>query len=98
VTRRSRLLPASRERPRGGAAVSGLMPLTKSKEARSLSALLWELGNQRIASCGMAGRYVIRPLKREHDGMARPVAVVSGWITAQMMTVDCGRMDYIGHG
>jgi 3-oxoacyl-[acyl-carrier protein] reductase len=22
----------------------------------------------------------------------------SGWITAQMLTVDGGRMDYIGHG
>jgi 3-oxoacyl-[acyl-carrier protein] reductase len=26
------------------------------------------------------------------------VSPESGWITAQMLTVDSGRMDYIGHG
>jgi 3-oxoacyl-[acyl-carrier protein] reductase len=26
------------------------------------------------------------------------VSPESGWITAQMLTVDGGRMDYIGHG
>jgi NADP-dependent 3-hydroxy acid dehydrogenase YdfG len=31
-------------------------------------------------------------------GGARGIGRASGWITAQMLIVDGGRMDYIGHG
>jgi len=34
----------------------------------------------------------------EHAFAARAASPESGWITAQVLTVDGGRMDYIGHG
>ena len=52
-----------------------------------------EAGFARVAMTGRVG---------EPDDIANAVAFLaapdSGWITAQVLTVDGGRMDYIGHG
>jgi len=56
----------------------------------------WEGTEARLASRAMMGRI------GEPDDIANAVVFLtspeSGWITAQMLTVDGGRMDYIGHG
>jgi NAD(P)-dependent dehydrogenase (short-subunit alcohol dehydrogenase family) len=56
----------------------------------------WQATEQRFAAKTMLGRI------GEPEDVAHAVAFLaapeSGWITAQMLTVDGGRMDYIGHG
>ena len=56
----------------------------------------WQATEQRFAAKAMMGRI------GEPDDIANAIAFLaapeSGWITAQVLTVDGGRMDYIGHG
>jgi 3-oxoacyl-[acyl-carrier protein] reductase len=56
----------------------------------------WQATAQRFAEKTMLGRI------GEPDDIANAIAFLaapqSGWITAQLLTVDGGRMDYIGHG
>jgi 3-oxoacyl-[acyl-carrier protein] reductase len=56
----------------------------------------WEGTEARLASRAMMARI------GEPDDIANALVFLaspeSGWITAQMLTVDGGRMDYIGHG
>ena len=60
------------------------------------SAKDWTGTEQRFAALAMMGRI------GEPEDVAHAVAFLaapeSGWITAQVLTVDGGRMDYIGHG
>jgi 3-oxoacyl-[acyl-carrier protein] reductase len=55
----------------------------------------WEGTEKRFAAKAMMGRI------GEPEDIANAIAFLaspeSGWITAQMLTVDGGRMDYIGH-
>ena len=55
----------------------------------------WDAVAQRIGALAMTGR-VGKP-----EDIANAVAFLaspdSGWITAQLLTVDGGRMDYIAH-
>jgi len=63
---------------------------------RGRGAADWEGLKARIAARAMMGRI------GEPADIANAVVFLaapeSGWITAQMLTVDGGRMDYIGHG
>jgi NAD(P)-dependent dehydrogenase (short-subunit alcohol dehydrogenase family) len=56
----------------------------------------WQATEQRFAEKTMLRRI------GEPDDIANAIAFLaapdSGWITAQLLTVDGGRMDYIGHG
>ena len=56
----------------------------------------WQGTQERLAARAMMGRI------GEPEDIANAVVFLvspeSGWITAQMLTVDGGRMDYIGHG
>ena len=53
----------------------------------------WQATEERFAAKAMMGRI------GEPEDIANALAFPeSGWITAQMLTVDGGRMDYIGHG
>ena len=56
----------------------------------------WPATEERLAALAMMGRI------GEPEDVANAVVFLaspeSGWITAQMLTVDGGRMDYIGHG
>jgi NAD(P)-dependent dehydrogenase (short-subunit alcohol dehydrogenase family) len=56
----------------------------------------WQGTEERLAARAMMGRI------GEPEDIANAVAFLaspeSGWITAQLLTVDGGRMDYIGHG
>ncbi len=56
----------------------------------------WQGTEQRFAARAMMGRI------GEPEDVANAVVFLaspeSGWITAQLLTVDGGRMDYIGHG
>ena len=56
----------------------------------------WQGTEERFAARAMIGRI------GEPEDIANAVAFLaspeSGWITAQVLTVDGGRMDYIGHG
>ena len=56
----------------------------------------WQGTEERFAARAMMGRI------GEPEDIANAVAFLaspeSGWITAQVLTVDGGRMDYIGHG
>jgi 3-oxoacyl-[acyl-carrier protein] reductase len=56
----------------------------------------WAATAQRFAEKTMLGRI------GEPEDIANAIAFLaapdSGWITAQLLTVDGGRMDYIGHG
>jgi 3-oxoacyl-[acyl-carrier protein] reductase len=56
----------------------------------------WRATEQRFAAKTMLGRI------GEPDDIGNAIAFLaapeSGWITAQMLTVDGGRMDYIAHG
>ena len=56
----------------------------------------WQGTEKRFAALAMMGRI------GEPEDIANAVAFLvspeSGWITAQTLTVDGGRMDYIGHG
>ena len=60
------------------------------------SAADWQATAQRFAAGAMMGRI------GEPEDIANAIAFLaspeSGWITAQMLTIDGGRMDYIGHG
>jgi 3-oxoacyl-[acyl-carrier protein] reductase len=62
---------------------------------RNRSKAEWDVATRRIAALTMTGR-VGAP-----DDVANAVAFLtapdSGWITAQVLTVDGGRMDYIAH-
>ena len=55
----------------------------------------WQATEQRFAQKTMLGRI------GEPDDIANAIAFLaapeSGWITAQVLTVDGGRMDYIAH-
>ncbi len=55
----------------------------------------WVGMEERFAAKAMMGRI------GEPEDVANAIAFLaspkSGWITAQMLTVDGGRMDYIGH-
>jgi 3-oxoacyl-[acyl-carrier protein] reductase len=63
---------------------------------RGRGAADWEGTEQRLAARAMMGRI------GEPEDVANAVVFLaspeSGWITAQTLTVDGGRMDYIGHG
>jgi NAD(P)-dependent dehydrogenase (short-subunit alcohol dehydrogenase family) len=63
---------------------------------RGRGAADWPGTEERLAARAMMGRI------GEPDDVANAVVFLaapeSGWITAQMLTVDGGRMDYIGHG
>jgi 3-oxoacyl-[acyl-carrier protein] reductase len=63
---------------------------------RGRGAADWHGTEQRFAASAMLGRI------GEPEDIANAIAFLaapeSGWITAQMLTVDGGRMDYIGHG
>jgi 3-oxoacyl-[acyl-carrier protein] reductase len=63
---------------------------------RSRGAADWLGTEQAFAARAMMGRI------GEPEDIANAVAFLaspeSGWITAQILTVDGGRMDYIGHG
>src|SRR5229473_3373086 len=63
---------------------------------RGRGATDWQGTEERLAARAMMGRI------GEPEDIANAVAFLvspeSGWITAQMLTVDGGRMDYIGHG
>jgi 3-oxoacyl-[acyl-carrier protein] reductase len=56
----------------------------------------WQSTEQRFAANAMMGRI------GETEDIANAITFLaspeSGWITAQMLTVDGGRMDYIRHG
>ena len=56
----------------------------------------WQGTEERFAARAMIGRI------GEPEDIANAVAFLaspeSGWITAQVLMVDGGRMDYIGHG
>ena len=56
----------------------------------------WQETVERFAAGAMMGRI------GEPEDIANAIAFLaspeSGWITAQMLTIDGGRMDYIGHG
>ena len=56
----------------------------------------WQAVEKELAARAMMGRI------GEPEDIANAVAFLSapesGWITAQVLTVDGGRMDYIGHG
>ncbi len=56
----------------------------------------WEAIERQLAQAAMTGRI------GEPDDIANAIAFLaapeSGWITAQILAVDGGRMDYIGHG
>jgi 3-oxoacyl-[acyl-carrier protein] reductase len=56
----------------------------------------WQATEERFAEKTMLGRI------GEPEDVANAIAFLaapeSGWVTAQMLTVDGGRMDYIGHG
>ena len=56
----------------------------------------WQGTEERFAANAMMGRI------GEPEDIANAIAFLaspeSGWVTAQMLTVDGGRMDYIGHG
>jgi len=62
---------------------------------RGRGAVDWQ-GEERLAARAMMGRI------GEPEDIANAVVFLvspeSGWITAQLLTVDGGRMDYIGHG
>ncbi len=63
---------------------------------RGRGAADWPATEQRMAARTMLGRI------GEPEDIANAIAFLaapeSGWITAQLITVDGGRMDYIGHG
>ena len=63
---------------------------------RGRGAADWPGTEERFAARAMMGRI------GEPEDIANAVVFVaspeSGWITAQVLTVDGGRMDYIGHG
>ena len=63
---------------------------------RGRGAVDWQGTEEGLAARAMMGRI------GEPEDIANAVAFLvspeSGWITAQMLTVDGGRMDYIGHG
>jgi NAD(P)-dependent dehydrogenase (short-subunit alcohol dehydrogenase family) len=63
---------------------------------RGRGAADWPGTEKRFATLAMMGRI------GEPEDVANAVVFLaspeSGWITAQMLTVDGGRMDYIGHG
>jgi NAD(P)-dependent dehydrogenase (short-subunit alcohol dehydrogenase family) len=63
---------------------------------RGRGAADWQGTERRLAERAMMGRI------GEPEGIANAVAFLaspeSGWITAQTLTVDGGRMDYIGRG
>jgi 3-oxoacyl-[acyl-carrier protein] reductase len=63
---------------------------------RGRGATDWAGTEERLAARAMMGRI------GEPEDVANAVVFLaapeSGWITAQMLTVDGGRMDYIGHG
>jgi len=75
------------------AVAPGFIATDMARRNRSKSE--WEAVTQRIAALAMMGR-VGRP-----EDVANAVAFLaspdSGWITAQVLTVDGGRMDYIAH-
>ena len=56
----------------------------------------WAATEQRFAAKAMLGR--IGQPEDIANAIAFLAAPESGWITAQMLTVDGGRMDYIAHG
>jgi 3-oxoacyl-[acyl-carrier protein] reductase len=63
---------------------------------RGRGAADWQATEQRLADRAMMGRI------GEPEDIAHAVTFLaspeSSWITAQLLTVDGGRMDYIGHG
>jgi 3-oxoacyl-[acyl-carrier protein] reductase len=63
---------------------------------RGRGAADWPGTEERFAALTMMGRI------GEPEDIANAVVFLvspeSGWITAQTLTVDGGRMDYIGHG
>ena len=63
---------------------------------RGRGAVYWPGTEERFAARAMMGRI------GEPEDIANAVVFLaspeSGWITAQVLTVDGGRMDYIGHG
>jgi NAD(P)-dependent dehydrogenase (short-subunit alcohol dehydrogenase family) len=80
-----------------GITVNGVAPgfIRTEMAQHSRSSEEWDAVTQRIGARAMMGRI------GEPDDIANAVAFLaapgSGWITAQILTVDGGRMDYIGH-
>jgi len=75
------------------AVAPGFVRTDMTKQGRG--AADWQGTEQRFAKSAMMGRI------GEPEDIANAVVFLaspeSGWITAQMLTVDGGRMDYIGH-
>ena len=63
---------------------------------RGRGAADWQGTEERFAARAMMGR--IGEPEDVANAVVFLVAPASGWITAQTLTVDGGRMDYIGHG
>jgi 3-oxoacyl-[acyl-carrier protein] reductase len=81
-----------------GIAVNAVAPgfVRTDMTQRGRGAKDWQGTEARFASHAMMGRI------GEPEDIANAIVFLaapeSGWITAQMLTVDGGRMDYIGHG
>jgi 3-oxoacyl-[acyl-carrier protein] reductase len=80
-----------------GVTVNAVAPgFVRSDMTRSeRNAADWQALEQRLAALSMLGRI------GEPDDIANAIAFLaapeSSWITAQVLTVDGGRMDYVGH-
>ena len=82
----------------GGITVNAVAPgfVRTDMTQGSLGETEWNAVEQKLAARAMLGRI------GEPEDIANAVAFFaapeSGWITAQLLVVDGGRMDYIGHG
>src|SRR5262249_61742717 len=78
----------------GNAGTPGFVRTDMTQRGRG--AADWPGTEERFAARAMMGRI------GEPEDIANAVVFLaspeSGWITAQVLTVDGGRMDYIGHG
>jgi 3-oxoacyl-[acyl-carrier protein] reductase len=80
-----------------GITVNAVAPgFVRTGKTQGRGAADWQGMEERLAARAMMGRI------GEPQDIANAVVFLaspeSGWITAQMLTVDGGRMDYIGHG
>jgi 3-oxoacyl-[acyl-carrier protein] reductase len=79
-----------------GITVNAVAPgFVRTETLRGRGATDWQATEERFAARAMMGRV------GEPQDVANAVVFLaspqSGWITAQTLTVDGGRMDYIGH-
>src|SRR5262249_61659789 len=90
--------PLARELAQQGFTVSTVPPgcARADRTQRGRGSADWPGAEERFAARAMMGRI------GEPEDIANAVVFLaspeSGWITAQVLTVDGGRMDYIGHG